>query len=49
MFRAEISRKILSMLPWEDVDEVLEKIKIEAAKQKAEKSSDGEEDTGGGY
>lgn len=49
LFRAEISRKILSMLPWEDVDEVLEKIKIEAAKQKAEKSSGGEEDTGGGY
>ena len=49
LFRAEISRKILSMLPWEDVDEALEKVKIEAAKQKAEKSSTGEEDAGGGY
>ena len=35
MFREEMSRKTLPMLPWEVVDDVLENIRLEAAKKKA--------------
>lgn len=36
MFREEMSRKTLPMLPWEVVDEVLERIRLESAKKRAE-------------
>lgn len=50
-FRKQMSRKVLSMLPWETVDEIMEDVKLEVAKQMLEKNNDnaegGEDDYGG--
>ena len=44
MFREELSRKTLPMLPWETVDDILERIKITSTKKKAE-NGDGTQGT----
>ena len=50
-FRKQMSRKVLSMLPWETVDEIMEDVKLEVAKQMLEKNNDnaegGEDDYSG--
>ena len=49
LFREEMARKVLPMMPWELVDEVLEDIKIKLAAEKAKtKDSSSEDDNGGG-
>lgn len=51
-FRKELSRKVLPMLPWETIDEIMAEVKIEVVKdnvEKAKNSSDtGTEDTSSG-
>lgn len=51
-FRKEFSRKVLPMLPWETIDEIMAEVKIEVVKdniEKAKNSSDtGTEDTSSG-
>lgn len=39
IFRSEMAREILAVLPWEIVDEVKEKVMLELAKRKSEKES----------
>lgn len=46
-FRELLSRKILTMLPWEVVDEVLHDLKINVAKTKAEKGTESDTDASG--
>ena len=48
-YTEEDINKVYHLVTNEILSMNVEKIKIEAAKQKAEKSSGGEEDTGGGY
>jgi hypothetical protein len=48
LFRKEMSRKVLPMMPWELVDDILEKVKIDVVKSKLEKNNGGEE-SGGNY
>ena len=48
LFRKEMSRKVLPMMPWEIVDDILEKVKIDVVKSKLEKNNGGEE-SGGDY
>ena len=38
-FRKNMSRKVLSMLPWETVDEVMEEVNMEVIKKNMEKGS----------
>ena len=47
LFRKEMSRKVLPMMPWELVDDILEKVKLDVVKGKLEKSNDGSGDEGG--
>lgn len=49
LFRSEMSREILGVLPWEMVDEIKEKVKMAMAKRKAEKetNTDNTGDAGG--
>ena len=47
LFRKEMSRKVLPMMPWELVDDILEKVKLDVVKGKLEKSNDGSGDDGG--
>lgn len=47
LFRSEMAREVLGVLPWELVDEVKEKVMLELAKRKAEKETDTTADTGG--
>ena len=42
-----MSRKVLSMLPWETVDEVMEEINMEVIKKNMEKGSSGSSDDSG--
>lgn len=44
-FREEMSRKTLPSLPWEEVDEVLERIRIDMAKKRLEQKDEGTEGT----
>lgn len=48
LFRKEMSRKVLPMMPWELVDDILEKVKIDVVKSKLEKNNGGE-GSGGEY
>lgn len=36
LFRTEMSRNVLSMLPWEEIDKALDRVKLEIASKKAE-------------
>ena len=47
LFRKEMSRKVLPMLPWELVDELREKVELDVVKQKVSKIKT-EDDTGAG-
>ena len=47
LFRKEMSRKVLPMMPWELVDDILEKVKLDVVKSKLEKSNDESGDNGG--
>lgn len=44
-FRKEFSRKVLPMLPWETIDEIMAEVKIEVVKDNVEKAKNGS-DTG---
>lgn len=44
-FRKEFSRKVLPMLPWETIDEIMAEVKIEVVKDTVEKAKNGN-DTG---
>ena len=44
MFRKEFSRKVLPMLPWELIDEIMENVKLEVVKDTVKKAN---KDTGG--
>lgn len=46
LFRTEMSRKILSMLPWEDVDEAIDRVKLKVSEKKATKDESGEDGSG---
>ena len=51
MFRKEFSRKVLPMLPWELIDEIMENIKLEVVKdtvKKANKDAGGDDTSSGG-
>jgi hypothetical protein len=39
LFRKEMSKKVLPMLPWELVDELMEKVQLDVVKSKLEKSN----------
>ena len=49
-FRRQMSRKVLSMLPWETIDEVMEDVKLTVAKKMLDKKEgeDSEDDNYGG-
>jgi hypothetical protein len=40
LFRKEFSRKVLPMLPWEVIDEILEKVKLDVVKGNVEKATE---------
>ena len=46
LFRKEFSRKVLPMLPWELIDEILEKVKLDVVKDTVEKAQSNEPDNG---
>ena len=48
LFRTEMSRNVLSMLPWEEIDKSLDRVKLEIANKKAEGKLQSTEDTSGG-
>ena len=48
LFRTEMSRNILSMLPWEEIDKSLDRVKLEIANKKAEGKLQSTEDNSGG-
>ena len=51
MFRKEFSRKVLPMLPWELIDEIMENVKLEVVKdtvKKANKDAGGDGTSSGG-
>ena len=47
-FRKNMSRKVLSMLPWETVDEIMEEIEMDVVKQQMDKGGVGDNDMSGG-
>ena len=48
MFRKEMSKKVLPMLPWEVVDEIMEQVELEIVKANVKKASEGSSDSTGG-
>jgi hypothetical protein len=48
LFRQEMSRKVLPMLPWEVVDELKEKIDLKVVQLKVEKAKDDAASSGSG-
>ena len=46
-FRNLMSRRILSIMPWETVDEVLKEVKLNMSKKKLEKATPSNDDMGG--
>ena len=47
MFRNEFSRKVLPMLPWETIDEIIENVKLDVVKNQLEKSNNQDNNEGG--
>jgi hypothetical protein len=47
-FRKNMSRKVLSMLPWETVDEIMEEVEMDVVKQQMDKGGTDNNDMGGG-
>ena len=47
LFRTEMSRNVLSMLPWEEIDKALDRVKLEIASKKAEGKLQNSEDNSG--
>jgi len=48
-FRKEFSRKVLPMLPWELIDEIMEQTRLEVVKDTLKKSNSENNDSGGGF
>lgn len=48
MFRNEFSRKVLPMLPWETIDEIIENVKLDVVKNQMAKSNN-QDNSEGGY
>lgn len=48
MFRREFSRKVLPMLPWELIDEIMEQVKLDVVKDTLKKSNTNDSDSGSG-
>lgn len=46
MFRREFSRKVLPMLPWELIDEIMEQVKLDVVKDTLKKSNTNDSDSG---
>lgn len=46
MFRKEFSRKVLPMLPWELIDEIMEQVKLDVVKDTLKKSNTNDSDSG---
>jgi hypothetical protein len=42
MFRKEFSRKVLPMLPWELIDDIMEKVKLDVVKANLDKANNNE-------
>ena len=49
LFRSEMSRSLLSMLPWEEIDKAQERVKLEIANKKAEGKLQGNDEGGNEY
>ena len=49
MFRKEMSKRVLPMLPWEVVDEIMEQVELDLIKDNVKKASSGNEAGGEGY
>ena len=49
MFRKEMSKRVLPMLPWEVVDEIMEQVELDLIKNNVKKASSGTEAGGEGY
>jgi hypothetical protein len=48
MFRNEFSRKVLPMLPWETIDEIIDRVKLDVVKNQIAKSNN-QDNSEGGY
>ena len=48
-FRKEFSRKVLPMLPWELIDEIMEQTRLEVVKDTLKKSNSSNDETGGEF
>ncbi len=49
MFRKEFSRKVLPMLPWELIDEIMEKVNLDVVKDTLKKASNSDDGSGEEY
>ena len=47
LFRKEMSKRVLPMLPWEVVDEIMEEVELDIVKQNVKKNSTSNDTTGG--
>jgi hypothetical protein len=47
MFRNEFSRKVLPMLPWETIDEIIDRVKLDVVKNQIAKSNNQDNGEGG--